>query len=150
MENNRQNNSDDLLRQILTETSVDSAEEKRDENRSPFTANRTESRSEAAAVVHEAAPVVSEESAAYEERTTVHKAAKPEAGIDMNESKTQSDEDSLYSDLDGISQTQIHKKKQIQQTPRAGKRQRKRDTEQCVPLFLQLLFSVFHWFLPCL
>ncbi len=154
MENNRQNNSDDLLRQILTETSVDSAEEKRDENRSPFTANRTESRSEAAAVVHEAAPVVSEESAAYEERTTVHKAAKPEAGIDMNESKTQSDEDSLYSDLEGISQTQIHKKKANSANTKSRKKAKKKGHRAmrsiiltaiilCISLVLALLIITY-------
>lgn len=113
MENNRQNNSDDLLRQILTETSADSAEEKREEKReencSPFTAGRTEPR-ETAAVVHEAAPAINEE-AVYEDRTTVHKAARPESSVDLSERKAQDLEDSLYSDLDGISQTQVHKKK---------------------------------------
>lgn len=119
MENNNQNNNDDLLRMILTETS-ETSEEKKTERRSPFTAGKSndtpvvshEAQPEPA---HEPVPAASESgseiSAAdiFEERTTVHSVAKPFEEKTMP--VTTEADNSLYDDLDGISQTQMHRKR---------------------------------------
>lgn len=152
MENNNSNNNDDLLRMILTETSEASDDNKKNERQSPFTAGRNNT---APAVSHETAhkpisepapaPVpaapdaepipepASDEPAPnistreiFEDRTAVHTAAKP-----MEEKAavaTDKSDDSLYDDLDGISQTQMHKKK-VNASVKNGKGKKKKKSK---------------------
>lgn len=138
MENNNRKNYDELLEMILKETSGEEKSEKRSPFKTnstetpaaPFTAQKeqAEPAAEPAAapleeISHEepaaehialAAPEADEEtngiSAAdiFEERTTVHTAARPAEEYTSPAASVQED---LYDDLDGISQTQIHRKK---------------------------------------
>ncbi len=151
MENNSQNNSDDLIRQILTETSAASSEEKRDENRRPFTASRTETH-ESEPAANEAIPSVSEKTF-HAERTAVHSAVSTEAAADSRE-HARAEEDSLYSDLDGISQTQVHKKKAGSSNYKGRKKSKKKKNRAlrsiiltgvilCISLVLAFLIIIY-------
>lgn len=139
MENNNQNSSDKLLRQILSETSGE-PKPKEEKSQSPFTAgNHTETESvwheavldepeirkepethEAVSETMESEPIAEE---ALEEKTTIHKAAKP-AAAPVSVKRT-AEEDSLYDDLDGISQTHVHKRKTTANTKGKKKKNRK-------------------------
>lgn len=132
MENNN-SSSDELLKMILSETSGET-EEKKTERRSPFTAGRSESR-EAPAAVHEA-PAAAHEAAdaaieteheisaadIFEDKTTLHRAARPEEEV-----IAPAEDNSLYDDLDGISQTQVHRRKSASSAKNGkGKKKKKK------------------------
>ncbi|MGN0630151.1 MAG: endolytic transglycosylase MltG [Ruminococcus sp.] len=152
MENNNRNNYDELLKMILKETSGEEKREKRspfkaNSTESPAapvlvqeepaapTAEPIAASSEK--ISHEepaaepfalAAPAAEEErqgiSAAdiFEERTTVHTAART---AEEYTAPAVSGQDDLYDDLDGISQTQIHRKK-VSAAAKNGKGKKKK------------------------
>lgn len=119
-ERNNQNSNDDLLQQILSETSADTKKPE------PVRVQRTVISHEAPSPVRKPEPKPEpipepEINAAdiFEDKTTVHQAARPEPVR-----KYTPQDDSLYDDLDGISQTQLHRRKQIQ-NGRKKKKKRK-------------------------
>ncbi|MBQ8688027.1 MAG: endolytic transglycosylase MltG [Ruminococcus sp.] len=132
MENKKQNQEEALLEQILRETSLD-ALPKREVRKEPVISHAAEPAQEEASnavplqEVSEETPFQKEavqeppmqtDPIPVEEKTTIHKAvqasvkAKPyfEAAAPTSRIRTP-EEEALYEDLDGISQTQIHQRK---------------------------------------
>ncbi len=140
MENNNQNQSEDLLRQILTETSGDtpkrqapvfSAAAREDEPLQEAVQQPVRPEPQPQPVVQQ--PPIEDEikqsaeemfDALREERTTVRKAP-PKAVIPAKAPQSKADDD-LYEDLDGISQTQVQRRKAAGSNNNGNKKKKKR------------------------
>lgn len=120
------NNADDLLQQILSETSADAkktapvkTERKVISHEAPSAVAVTKAeKPKEPEIIPEITPEVNAADI-FEDKTTVHEAARPEPAA-----RYTPQDDSLYDDLDGISQTQLHRKKQMQNS--GGKKRKKR------------------------
>lgn len=149
MDNKKQNQEDALLAQILRETAQDAPLEKEICRQPAIShAENPEQEDVSAAVPQEEAvqeyvqeasvpaedmqaSPVQEEPVLVEEKTTIHKAVqapvkiRPSLEAEMPTSRIRTpEEEALYEDLDGISQTQIHQQRRVNNSK--GKKKKKR------------------------
>ena len=113
MDNNKHNENDELLRQILTEISGENENAFLEPEKPLIAAQAEQEPVQPETVQQKSAPVQHAVPApeAYEEKTTVHKAVRTEAPVSFTSELEKAKQEALYDDLDGISQTQIHRRK---------------------------------------
>ncbi len=171
MENNRQNQEDELLEQILMETSPDAPPRAAEPKEVPpviFSHAAEEHIPAAPAPVQKAPTAVAEpqremmpeetreeieaelDMMLMEERTTLHQAVKPQKvtaaamPTGMHTSATARvrtpEEEALYEDLDGISQTQLQRRKTAARTQGSNPKKKKRSKSM---RFLRTLIMAF-------
>lgn len=132
-ENNNPNRNDDLLKQILSETSGEAPKRPQPVRRAVISHEAPVSIPVQQAAPEQAPAMNAEEpdiNAAdiFEEKTTVHQAVKTQPQVQTEPQPVQARpaayDESLYDDLDGISQTQVHRRKAS--GGKGGKKKKKR------------------------
>lgn len=131
MDNNKHNENDELLRQILTEISGENENAFLEPEKPLITAQAEQEPVQPEPVQQKSAPVQHAVPApeAYEEKTTVHKAVRTKAPVSFTSELEKAKQEALYDDLDGISQTQIQRRKSSNNSNQPAKTKKKKKSK---------------------
>ncbi len=134
MDNNKHNENDELLKQILTEISGD--------NENEFL-EPVQPVKEAAPVNKPAEPAEKPVPEVYEDKTTVHKAVRKEAPVSFTSELEKAKHEALYEDLDGISQTQIQRRKNANNKSNAPSKSKKKKKRKGMRALKSIILTIF-------
>lgn len=131
MDNNKHNENDELLRQILTEISGENENAFLEPEKPLIAAQPEQKPVQPEPVQQKSAPVQHAVPApeAYEEKTTVHKAVRTKAPVSFTSELEKAKQEALYDDLDGISQTQIQRRKSSNNSNQPAKTKKKKKSK---------------------